>query len=423
MFSRRGGKVLRKVLLIVISVLIVVQITIGIAVVWTGELHIEFFGARLRSKSVSSAIEGLILLVFLRILVSSGWRNFALAVVSALFGVLLVEGFLRIWDPPLAQPNLVQIHRASNVYDWELIPGASGVGEEGEIIRINAAGMRDHEYPIEKPPGVKRIAVLGDSFTFGMAVDLQDTYVKQLEDLLREQGAAVEVMNFGVIGYGMWQFSAVLEEKVLAYDPDVIVVGFFLDDVVASIPPYLNKEDWKGHNPFEKLFDDEPSVFYLANVLRNVNQLLESKYRYRRGHRYLQGIEERKQEIGPENSEHKFYKIQIGTADKAVYERFEWAVGQFADRVRGAGMSLVGGYIPDASQLHEPDRQYINGVLEAAAGKAGFELIDLTPRFEAFSDPRELYLFPLDAHTSPTGHRVIAEAIAEVLLNQGLLEP
>lgn len=414
---------LRKVSLVFIDLLILVQIAVGVAVVWTGGLHIEFLGARLRSNSVSSALEGLVLLVFLRILVSSGWRNFALAVASVIFGVLLAEGILRIWDPPLAQPSLVQIHRPSNVYDWELIPGASGVGEEGEVIQINSAGMRDREYSVEKPAASKRIAVLGDSFTFGMAVELEDTYVKQLERLFRKQGFSVEVMNFGVIGYGMWQFRVLLEEKVLAYDPDVIVVGFFLDDMAASTPPYEKDENWKGHNPFEKLLNDDPSVLYLVNILRNVNQLLESKYRYKRGHRYLQGIEERKQEIGPGDSPHAFYKLQTGTSKPAVYERFEGAVKRFAERTREADVPLVAAYIPDASQLHESDRQYANGVMNAAATKAGFDLVDLTPRFEAFADPRELYLFPLDAHTSPEGHRVIAEAIAEVVLEQGLLQP
>ena len=91
---------LRKVSLVIINLLIVAQIAIGIAVVWTGELHVEFLGARLRSKSGSSAFEGLVLLVFLRLLVASGWRNFALAVASAVFGVLLAEGVLRIWNPP-----------------------------------------------------------------------------------------------------------------------------------------------------------------------------------------------------------------------------------------------------------------------------------------------------------------------------------
>ena len=85
----------------------------------------------------------------------------------------MAEGILRIWDPPLAQPSLVQIHRPSNVDDWELIPRAFGVGEEGEVIQINSAGMRDREYSVEKPAASKRIAALGDSFTFGMAVELE----------------------------------------------------------------------------------------------------------------------------------------------------------------------------------------------------------------------------------------------------------
>ena len=63
---------LRKVSLVFIDLLILAQIAIGVAVVWTGGRHIAFLGARLRSNSVSSALEGLVLLIFLRILVSSG---------------------------------------------------------------------------------------------------------------------------------------------------------------------------------------------------------------------------------------------------------------------------------------------------------------------------------------------------------------
>jgi len=37
------------------------------------------------------------------------------------------------------------------------------------------------------------------------------------------------------------------------------------------------------------------------------------------------------------------------------------------------------------------------------------------------SDPKPLYLFPLDAPTSPQGHRLIAETIAEQIEKPGLL--
>jgi lysophospholipase L1-like esterase len=134
-------------------------------------------------------------------------------------------------------------------------------------------------------------------------------------------------------------------------------------------------------------------------------------------------IEERKQEIGPQNPNHSFYKLQIGAADATVYEKFEEAVLRFSELARKAHVPLVAAYVPDASKLHEPERQYANSFMKAAARKAGFDLVDLTPRFEAYADPRELHLFPLDTHTSPTGHRVIAEAIAEILLRKGLPPP
>jgi lysophospholipase L1-like esterase len=111
-------------------------------------------------------------------------------------------------------------------------PGAIGTAG-GEPFRINSLGMRDKEYALEKPPGVARIAILGDSFTFGSGVRESATFAKVLEASLNASGGGTryEVMNFGVKGYDTAQELATLREVALPLDPDLIVVAYYLNDV------------------------------------------------------------------------------------------------------------------------------------------------------------------------------------------------
>lgn len=156
-----------------------------------------------------------------------------LAFSAAILVVLLGggEAALRLWGP---KNDSGVLHEAlpDSPRRWRLRPGARGfVG--GEPVTINSRGMRDREFAPEKPPGVVRVAVLGDSFTFGYLVRTDVTFPKVIEaDLNRRAGAPrFEVMNFGVSGYDTIQEIATLREEALALDPDLVVVAFYLNDV------------------------------------------------------------------------------------------------------------------------------------------------------------------------------------------------
>ncbi len=71
-----------------------------------------------------------------------------------------------------------------------------------------------------------RIAVYGDSFTFGEEVDDNETYVHQLQKFLPRS----EAMNFGVHGYGHDQIYLYMQETLREYDPDIVVLGYVRDD-------------------------------------------------------------------------------------------------------------------------------------------------------------------------------------------------
>ena len=100
-----------------------------------------------------------------------------------------------------------------------------GVGD------VNAAGCRDRDYPVAKPPDTYRIVVLGDSIAFGYCnesrgIPLPATFPKKLEAMLEREplpeAARTEVLNFSVSGYDTAQEVELLAEKALAYEPDLV---------------------------------------------------------------------------------------------------------------------------------------------------------------------------------------------------------
>lgn len=101
---------------------------------------------------------------------------------------------------------------------------------------INSRGLRaDREYSYEKPPGVFRIVSLGDSFTAGYEVQGDEVFSSVLERQLSEAGYDVEVLNAGVSGYSNAEALVYLERELLKYDPDIVILSFFANDLVDNV--------------------------------------------------------------------------------------------------------------------------------------------------------------------------------------------
>ncbi len=99
--------------------------------------------------------------------------------------------------------------------------------------RINGQGMRaDRDFAYSKPAGVKRIVSLGDSFTIGYEVEAEETFSSVLESALRAQGENVEVLNAGVSGYSTAEEFLYLERELFRYEPDLVLVSFYGNDLV-----------------------------------------------------------------------------------------------------------------------------------------------------------------------------------------------
>ncbi|MFT5443636.1 MAG: hypothetical protein ACI8W3_002686 [Myxococcota bacterium] len=96
-------------------------------------------------------------------------------------------------------------------------------------VTTNSLGIRgSREYAFERSPGVDRIVLIGDSFTWGektWARDIPDNEI--FASLLEQRLPNTESINLGVHGWGTDQQLIYLRELGLRFKPDLVVLGFF----------------------------------------------------------------------------------------------------------------------------------------------------------------------------------------------------
>lgn len=91
----------------------------------------------------------------------------------------------------------------------------------------NSLGFTGRELSVAKPVGTRRIMALGDSFLYGMVAYPQNV-LTLLEASLRRDCGDTEIMNFGIPATGVWEYRLVHKLAAPRYNPDVVVVHFYM---------------------------------------------------------------------------------------------------------------------------------------------------------------------------------------------------
>lgn len=135
-------------------------------------------------------------------------------------------------------------------------------------LHTNEYGMRDKSYPMKKPEGVYRIAVLGDSFSFPDGVALEDSYFKQIEPMLNADGLGhpFECMNFACPAYYLNQYPAVIRHRVLAFSPDLILIGFCAENDHIPPPPELFSQPFQPKPAEHPFFHSQLLALFLWSL-------------------------------------------------------------------------------------------------------------------------------------------------------------
>ncbi len=135
-----------------------------------------------------------------------------LALGSVLFTLALCEAGLALFWPVPHAVDRNMFFESDPHTGYRLRPGGRGFFADGIPANANRHGHRSPDVEREKPPGVFRILVLGDSVSVGASVEQADAWPAVLEALLaRETGRRVEVVNASVGGWQPFQYAQYFE--------------------------------------------------------------------------------------------------------------------------------------------------------------------------------------------------------------------
>lgn len=145
----------------------------------------------------------------------------------------------------------------------------------------NNQGYRDEsDFTYRKDPETLRIVVLGDSHTEGFEVHQDRTYAAVLENYLKKRDIRTEVYNMGVSGFGSDEELILLENEVVKYKPDIVILGFFANDYEDNLKTGLF--GFKGNRLIAKKMEHIPAVRILdfINNFYLIRKLSENSYLY-----------------------------------------------------------------------------------------------------------------------------------------------
>jgi len=151
--------------------------------------------------------------------------NLSVLSISIILCLLILEIFIRM-NPHLHSEGYQASSNDRVVY--ELNPNfiIKSLGS-----KVSSQGLYDRYFSKEKPIGTYRIAVVGDSTSFGLHVGPEQSFPKVFEKLLNKRlGKNFEVMNFSVPGYNTSQEYEVIKEKVINFDPNMVILVFDKND-------------------------------------------------------------------------------------------------------------------------------------------------------------------------------------------------
>lgn len=171
-------------------------------------------------------------------------KNIILLACVVLLMFIFIEIVLRFFLAPATYPSREIQNSDNKIIQYELKPNLHVIDSgpiymiEPVTVKTDSNGLReDEEHAFEKE-GTFRIALIGDSITFGMYVEQNETYGHVLENLLNEKSETeYETLNFGVPGYNTIQESEVVREKALIYDPDIVLMAFVSNDFNKALNP------------------------------------------------------------------------------------------------------------------------------------------------------------------------------------------
>lgn len=363
-----------------------------------------------------------------------------LVLVSIALALLLSEWLVRILAPqqlsiPFGTTVDGIISQRPNISGRYAVPGVFDT-----TVTINSQRLRaDKEYELEAPLGVTRIAILGDSFTFGIGVNDAETYPAQLARLLAASSHAgqFEVINAGVGGTGTGDQVRRFESLMTQFHPRIVILTTISNDVDDDLDRGLFVLTSSGEvrpRAVEELSAEDRR----ARTTRDIVGLLPG-YAFFSQHSHLLNF-----------ARDGINATIVAARRAAALQAMPGAQKtDLAERYRSYGLPLLAGeilwlqqkveesgarlavvFVPQREAVYPSTAPWAEGVqwktraieelLQQVCSENQIPFLNLTPRMQELSQKstQPLYYEDRDTHPAPTGYRTIAEEVATFLLAQ-----
>lgn len=373
------------------------------------------------------------------------WKDLLLFLLSCGFALLLGQAIISFVYPELNLPNLAAIRETKYHHltppNGRFLQGAAQ--EKPLIIETNEDGFRTKHTRRDFQKHDVRIAILGDSFPFGLGVESEDSLPDRLEHLLRtELGLDAAVLNCGVISYSPFLEALIYEDLVVHYRPTHTLL--FLDATdIGDDQRYLSQAKFEKGRPvfeYQGVKEFEYWGFVHESFLRPV--IVNPLMRPWRGLWSDSEVESGSDSPG-------LYRTQATIDGEPVTNRFfiyrhplektrPYFEKTFANIEKIAGMAEEIGSefalvvfprfhhwnpeeCPNNWEVHEygvdePHQFEFFRFFEEKAADAPFPTVNLLPAFQATD--RFPLVFKNDPHWNAEGHRFVSEQTLAFLQSQ-----
>lgn len=377
--------------------------------------------------------------------------NLALLISTITIFLIFLEISLRLFYPQNLNPsflpttNLGTFSEYNSILGWKLKPNAEGYLFSGEFktyVKNNAQGLRMSRNVLQQKSKY-RIAFLGDSFMWGFGVEESERISENLERQLKN----VEVLNFGVSGYGSDQEYLQLNNTVLKFQPNMVVLEFYANDLEdagnnmrygyqkplfklknnileLTNVPVPKREEWedKTYSTLTKinlyLSHKSHAFVFFKPLLREINEIISHKRLPE-----VDTISVIRKNYSEDYQQYKQLndKLYCEMSNILRQRNITFVVVNFPPKGYISQKLLKNGLKKYKISEDDIDLNKISKMLSNLSQNCKFYFVDIYPYFRDYKDKEKLY-FKIDAHWSKEGHKYASEILFKKLKEYRLVK-
>jgi len=261
--------------------------------------------------------------------------------------------------------------------------------------KCNSLRYREREFGEAKPENTYRIAVIGDSITYGQGIPEEERFSNRLESELTGSEIQFQVLNFGTAGADFVHHIKTTK-RVLKFNPDFILLQWYVNDFEG--PRAKGRPSFRNLAPTHELhikLHQSSALYYVLNsgwhaIQRYIGTV--GSYETYMNERFLD----------PNSQDSKSALAKLKTVFRLA-----------SNRSVPIGVVLFPRLRPYLADDYPFD--YLHERIISLCKQNDIQYVDLREDFKLYgSDIRRLHVNQYDAHPNGLANEIAAERILEV---------